>query len=92
MNRLDEMKLCNDSRKVEKRAKGGMKIKDVVNKVGVCNSDVIIVHAGTCDIKAKTPEEFSDEIITALQAIKEPGTIAPKLHFQAFCDEKIVSC
>ena len=52
VNRLDEMKLCNDSRKVEKRAKGGMKIKDVVNKVGVCNGDVIIVHAGTCDIKA----------------------------------------
>ena len=70
VNRLDEMKLCNDSRKVEKRAKGGMKIKEVVNKVGVCNSDVIIVHAGTCDINAKTPEELRDEIIAALQAIK----------------------
>ena len=58
VNRPDEMKLCNDSRKVEKRAKGGMKIKDAINKVGVCNSDVIIVHAGTCDIKAKTLEEL----------------------------------
>ena len=52
VNQLDEMKLCNGSRKVKKRAKGGMEIKDVVNEVGVCNSDV---HAGTCDIKAKHP-------------------------------------
>ena len=27
------------------------------------------MHAGTCDIKAKTPEELRDEIITSLQAI-----------------------
>ena len=55
---------------MEKKAKGGMRIKDVVNKVGVCDSDVIIVHAGTCDIKAKTPEELRGEIITTLEAIK----------------------
>ena len=66
MNRLDELKLCNDYRKVEKKAKGGMKMKDIANKVGVSNSDVIIVHAGTCEIKNKTPEELRDEIVTAL--------------------------
>ena len=31
---------------------------------------VIAVHAGTCDIKTKTPEELRDEIITTLQAVK----------------------
>ena len=55
---------------MELKTKGGMKIKDVVEKVGISKSNVINVHAGTCDIKAKTPEELRDEIITTLQAVK----------------------
>ena len=70
VNRLDGGKLNNNKRKVELKTKGGMKIKDVVEKVGISKSNVIIVHAGTCDIKAKTPEELKDEIITTLQAVK----------------------
>ena len=70
-------KLCNNKRKVTMKTKGGMKVKDVVDKVCTImtklhktNSNVIIVYKGTCDIKTKTPEELKDEIITTLQAVK----------------------
>ena len=70
VNRLDGGKLNTNKRKVEMKTKGGTKVKDVVERVGKCNSDVIIVHAGTCDVKTKTPEELRDKIITTLQAVK----------------------
>ena len=41
---------------MEKKTKGVIEIKGVVKKVGVCSSNVIIVHAGTCDIKTETPD------------------------------------
>ena len=63
-------KLNNNIRKVEFKTKGGMKIKDVVEKVGISESNVKIVHAGTCGIKAKTPEELRNEVITTVQAVK----------------------
>ena len=53
MNCLDGGKFCNNKRKVEMETKGGMKVKDVVQRLGICNSNVIIIHAGTCDIKTK---------------------------------------
>ena len=70
VNRLDGEKLCNNKRKVEMKTKGGMKVKDIVERVGTCNSNVIIVLAGTSDIKTETPEELRAEVITTLQAIK----------------------
>ena len=70
---LEWWKLCNNKRKVTMKTKGGMKVKDVVDKVCTImtklhktNSNVIIVYKGTCDIKTKTPEELKDEIITTL--------------------------
>ena len=81
LNRLDGGKLNNNKRKVELKTKGGMKKKDLVEKVGIPESNVIIVHADTCDIKAKTPEELRDETITTLQAVKVKVLVRSKKNF-----------
>ena len=47
-----------------------MKVKDVVERSGICNSSIIIVHVGTYNIKTTTPEELRGEIIITLQAVK----------------------
>ena len=60
VNRLDGERLCNKKRKVEMKTKGGTKVKDIVKRIGTCNSNVIIFHAVTCEIKTKTPEDLRD--------------------------------
>ena len=48
-----------------------MKIKQAVNKAGKTDSDVIIVHAATNDLRSSTPEKLASEITNTLKSIQE---------------------
>ena len=47
LKRLQPEKLCNNQYTVDIRAFGGMKIQQAAKKLGKCDSNIIIVHAGT---------------------------------------------
>ena len=71
LKRLDETKLSNHHHQVEIIAKGGSRIRQATQQVGKSESDIIVVHAGTNDIKSSNPEALSDAIIETLNKIQQ---------------------
>ena len=71
LKRLDETKLSNHHHQVEIIAKGGSRIRQATQQVGKSESNIIVVHAGTNDIKSSNPEELSDAIIETLNKIQQ---------------------
>lgn len=69
--RLDENKLCNQHREVKIQGKSGMRLNQVVKSTGKTDSDVIIVHVGTNNLKTSSPEELSTGILASLKKIQE---------------------
>ena len=53
--RLDENKLCNQNREVKIQGKSGMRLNPVAKSTGKTDSDVIIVHVGTNNLKTSSP-------------------------------------
>ena len=48
-----------------------MKIKQLVNKVGKCDKEIIIIHAATNDVKSNKPESLCEQVINTLKQIQE---------------------
>ena len=71
LKRLDETKLSNHHHQVKIMAKGGSRIRQATQQVGQSDSDIIVVHAGTDDIKSSNPEALSDDIINTLNKVQE---------------------
>ena len=71
LKRLDETKLSNHHHQVKIVAKSGSRIRQATQQVGKSDSDIIVVHAGTNDIKSSNAEALSDEIINTLNKIQE---------------------
>ena len=69
--RLDEKKLSNKHREVKIQAKSGMRLNQIVKNTGKTDSDVVIIHVGTNNLKNSKPEELSTGILTALKKIQE---------------------
>ena len=69
--RLDEKKLSNKHREVKIQAKSGMRLNQILKNTGKMDSDVVIIHVGTNDLKNSKPEELSTGILTALKKIQE---------------------
>eukprot|EP00112_Aurelia_sp_Birch-Aquarium-sp1_P000031 Seg1000.11 transcript_id=Seg1000.11/GoldUCD/mRNA.D3Y31 product="hypothetical protein" protein_id=Seg1000.11/GoldUCD/D3Y31 len=70
LRRVDESKLSNSHRDVEKRFQPGMRIGQAVDKAGKSNSDVIIVHAATNNVASSTPEKLCEETVRTLKQIQ----------------------
>ena len=64
LRRVDESKLSNSHRDVEKRFQPGMRIGQAVDKTGKSNNnDDIIVHAATNNVASSTPEKLCNETL-----------------------------
>ena len=71
LRRVDESKLSNSHREVEKRFQPGMRIGQAVDRAGKSNSnDVIIVHAATNNVASSTPEKLCEETVRTLKQIQ----------------------
>ena len=84
---VDESKLANSQRDVEKRFKPGMRIQQAVEKAGHTDSDVIIVHAATNNAAISTPEELCEETIETLRHIQANNPNA-KIAFSSIFKRK----
>ena len=69
--RLDENKHCNQNREVKIQGKYGMRLNQVAKSTGKTDSDVIIVHVGTSNLKTSSPQELSTGILASLKKIQE---------------------
>ena len=70
LRRVDESKLKNDQRVVEKRFKPGMKIKEAASLAGKSSSDVIIIHAGTNNVDNSSPEQLCEDVVETLNKVQ----------------------
>ena len=78
-------KLENDHRTVEVRFKPGMKIEEIKNKVGGSdNSDVIIVHAGTNNVKDKSPSDLAEVIVNSMELVQKKNPSARVAYSSIF--------
>ena len=69
-------KLSNEHFNVTVKPMPGARIARMKN-VNYADADVVIVHAGTCNLKKQSdPEELADEIVSTLRDIKSKGNKA----------------
>ena len=52
-------KLSNDNRDIEIRCKPGLRIEQTSAQVGKTDSDVIVVHVGTNNVKSYSPQKLA---------------------------------
>ena len=72
LRNVKEEKLSNDHRDVEIRFKPGMRIEETNKKVGENNEfDVIIVHAGTNNLRDETPKDLTEKIVVTLDKVQK---------------------
>ena len=48
-----------------------MKIEQTTKEVGKTNQDIIIIHAATNNVAAKTPEQLSKDVINQLKQVQK---------------------
>jgi len=72
---LDKTKLNNHHFQVKIVVNGGSRIGQTIQQVGKSNSDIIVVHTGTSDIKSSNPQELSDYIINTVNEIPRKMSI-----------------
>ena len=82
--RLDETKLSSHHYQFKTVARGGYRIGHATQQVGKSDSDIILVHAGTNDIKSRNVEELSDEIINTLNNIQDSNPSLQIAHSSMF--------
>ena len=78
LRNIDGAKLSNEHFNVTVKPMPGARIARMKN-VNYADADVVIVHAGTCNLKKQSnPEELADEIVSTLRHIKDPMATRPK--------------
>lgn len=78
-------KLTNDYRDVEIRFKPGMRIEETNKKVGASTEfDVIIVHAGTNNLRDSTPKDLTETIVTTLDKVQKSNPTARVAYSSIF--------
>eukprot|EP00794_Sanderia_malayensis_P008603 gene8603-9531_t len=71
LRKIDGEKLSNDRQRVIVKAMPGSKVGKMKNVDIEADSNVVIIHAGTCNIKKQTnPENLADEIVSTLCEVK----------------------
>ena len=84
LKRLQPEKLCNNHHTVDIRAFGGMKIQQAAKKLGKCDSNIIIVHAGTNNVQDSSPETLVQETMTTLNKIQKQNPSAQVVYSSVF--------
>ena len=84
LRRVDESKLSNSRRDVEKRFQPGMRIGQAIDKAGKSNSDVIIVHAATNNVASSTPQKLCEETVRTLKQIQANNPKAKVVYSSIF--------
>ena len=80
-------KLSNDNRDVEIRCKPGLRIEQTSAQVGKTDSDVIVVHFGTNNVKSYSPQKLANEIGNTLEKIQTDNPSA-KIAFSSIFKRK----
>ena len=80
-------KLSNDNRDIEIRCKPGLRIEQTSAQVGKTDSDVIVVHVGTNNVKSYSPQELANEIGNTLEKIQSDNPSA-KIAFSSIFKRK----
>ena len=66
----------------------GAKIGRMRNVIIEEDVNIVIIHAGTCNIRNQTiPEKLAEEIVSALQDVKSK---LPKAHSRVFSKERMI--
>ena len=71
LQRVDASKLSNEQHDIEIKFTRGMKINQTVQTAGKSNSDVIVVHVGTNNLSANTPEQICKETVDMLHQVQK---------------------
>ena len=80
-------KLSNDNRDIEIRCKPGLRIEQTSAQVGKTDSDVIVVHVGTNNVKSYSPQKLANEIGNTLEKIQTDNPSA-KIAFSSIFKRK----
>ena len=75
LRRMDADKMSNNHHQVVLNAKSGMKVEEAANHVD-CDADVIIMHAGTNNLRDSTPEEVAEKVVKTFKKIKQKNSKA----------------
>ena len=71
LRKIDGEKLSNDCHRVTVKAMPGSKVGKMKNEDIEADTNVVIIHAGTCNIRKQTnPESLADEIVSTLCEVK----------------------
>ena len=71
LRKINSEKLSRDHHSVDVKAIPGAKIDKMRNVNIKEDVNIVIVHAGTCNIRKQTiPEDFADEIVSALRDVR----------------------
>ena len=85
LRNVKEEKLTNDRRNVIVRFKPGMKIEEANKKVGSNTEfDVIIVHAGTNNLRDSTPKDLTETVVNTLNKIQKSNPTARVTYSSIF--------
>ena len=68
--RLDSDKMSNKHHEVVLNAKSGVKVEEAANHVDP-DADVIIVHAGTNNLRDSNPQEVAEKVMKTFKNIKK---------------------
>ena len=69
LSRMDADKMSNNHHEVNLNAKSGIKVEEAANHVDV-EANVIIMHAGTNNLRDSTPEDVAEKVIKTFKKIK----------------------
>ena len=83
LRRMDADKMSNNHHEAKLNAKSGMKVEEAANHVDV-EADVIIMHAGTNNLRDSTPEEVAEKVIKTFKKIKQKNSKAQLAYSSIF--------
>jgi len=85
LRNVKEEKLTNDRRNVILRFKPGMKVEEENKKPGSnTDFDVIIVHAGSNNLRDSTPKDLTETIVNTLHKIQKSNPTARVAYSSIF--------
>ena len=87
LRRMDADKMSNNHHEVVLNAKSGMKVEEAANHVDSeadSEADVIIMHAGTNNLRDSTPEEVAEKVIKTFKKIKQKNPKAQLAYSSIF--------
>ena len=83
LNRLDADKISNNHHEIVLNGKSGMKVEEAAIHVD-CVADVIIMHAGTNNLRDEIPEGIAEKVVKTFKKIKQKNPKAQLAYSSIF--------